>query len=620
MAKISIPFEASARLQRLIGRSLVPNDEMAIIELVKNSYDSGATEVRILIQPDTLKAPGFIRVTDNGSGMSAMDIADLFMFAGFSKHTDEDGTSQRVPTGEKGIGRFAAHKLGETLDVYSAKRRHTGVHLAIDWSRFDVKGRKKFSDIAATYEETPVAHKLGPGPGTVLEIHRLHSRWDGKRGDELAASLRDLLDPFSKPVDFDLYLEIVGTKRGAHKIEAQPVTGDISMELRVDGNKALRVIRERGAKSPLIDETYDVAVELKPLKGMRGRFVYFHKRPTKSQKQGLEPGVRVYRDGFRIQPFGDPNADWLGISEERAKRAGHAHIVPGRLYGFIEISRRKNPELVDTTSRQAILQSEAKISLVNVLREGLKGLRTVLAEIKKPQWKENQEKNQNALEQARLFTLGALSMGLAHDMRQPMQSIRTGAENILERLKQLNVKDEIVNNSQGSIDRGIERLDRSVMFVSKLANGDVAASSQVDLAELLRADAAYFSNLAKAKNYTVQAEVPQSQQATVNEVAVTTIVTNYIHNACQSIETSGGTRVKITLTKRRGVHRIGVEDDGVGVPQEIQSKIFSKFVSKKTGGMGYGLSWCKTVANVYKYELDFESKPKRTIFWLEIPE
>lgn len=81
-AKKTIPFEASARLQRLIGRGLIPNEEMAIVELVKNAYDSGAHRVRIFIQPDQPKEPGFIRIIDDGSGMSESDIERLFMFAG----------------------------------------------------------------------------------------------------------------------------------------------------------------------------------------------------------------------------------------------------------------------------------------------------------------------------------------------------------------------------------------------------------------------------------------------------------------------------------------------------------------------------------------------------------
>src|SRR5256885_7311319 len=101
MAKKKVRFEASAHLQRLIGRDLIPNDEMAIVELVKNAYDSGAKHVHIYIQPETAKEPGLIRISDDGSGMSEEDVTRLFMFAGYSQRPDEVAEADRVPTGEK---------------------------------------------------------------------------------------------------------------------------------------------------------------------------------------------------------------------------------------------------------------------------------------------------------------------------------------------------------------------------------------------------------------------------------------------------------------------------------------------------------------------------------------
>src|SRR6266581_6145076 len=118
-ASKKVPFEASAHLQRLIGRELIPNDEMAIVELVKNSYDSNARNVRIHIRPETVREPGLIRISDDGSGMSEQDIKRLFMFAGYSERPDEVRRAERIPTGEKGIGRFAADKLGGRLDVFT---------------------------------------------------------------------------------------------------------------------------------------------------------------------------------------------------------------------------------------------------------------------------------------------------------------------------------------------------------------------------------------------------------------------------------------------------------------------------------------------------------------------
>ena len=210
--KKTIRFEASARLQRLIGRGLIPNDEMAIVELVKNAYDAGATSVRIFIQPETTREPGFIRISDNGSGMSEADINDLFMFAGYSERPDQIKAGRRVPTGEKGIERFATDKLGRTLDVYTSKGGEEGIHLSIDWKKIETKGRKKFSEIEASYEVMDVAPILRAKRGTVLRVGHLSSAWNSSHVETLNVWLSDLLSPYTKPSNFRMELEVAGSR------------------------------------------------------------------------------------------------------------------------------------------------------------------------------------------------------------------------------------------------------------------------------------------------------------------------------------------------------------------------------------------------------------------------
>src|SRR3989304_9216838 len=149
MTERKIRFEASAHLQRLIGRDLIPNEEMAIVELVKNAYGSGAKSVNICIQPTTEREPGLIRISDDGSGMAESDVIKLFMFAGYSQRPDEVKGATRVPTGEKGIGRFAADKLGGTLNVYTKiARAQNGLRLTIHWKDFEDR-LKQFNEVEA---------------------------------------------------------------------------------------------------------------------------------------------------------------------------------------------------------------------------------------------------------------------------------------------------------------------------------------------------------------------------------------------------------------------------------------------------------------------------------------
>src|SRR5262249_1354736 len=151
-----------------------------------------------------------------------------------------------------------------------------------------------------------------------------------------------------------------------------PKDADLELEFRVLADK--RISRKLASALDETDSERDSVASkanAQPLIGLTGRFFYFLKRPPKAKTMGMSAGVRIYRDCVHLEPFGSPTADWLGISAKRAKRAGHAHIVPTRLYGFVEISRIKHQELKDTTSRQALIDNDAAQALVTVLREQL---------------------------------------------------------------------------------------------------------------------------------------------------------------------------------------------------------------------------------------------------------
>lgn len=323
MAKKIVRFEASANLQRLLGRELIPNDEMAIVELVKNAYDSHAKHVRIFIQPETQREPGLIRISDDGSGMSEDEITRLFMFAGYSQRPDEVAAARRIPTGEKGIGRFAADKLGARLEVFTKKRQSKdGLHLTISWKDFENR-LKKFNEVEAVYSPSQVPGLGFADSGTVLLITELRSRWDSQKIKSLRTDLADLLNPYATPKDFGITLEVAGSRTpGPETVEPLHPKADWSVDVSVTGERIHRVVRRTGDKEIIEEQKGDSVADLAYLRGLRAHFQYFDKRPNKTASRGLAAGVRVYRDGFRIEPFGSRTADWLHIAEKRAKRAG----------------------------------------------------------------------------------------------------------------------------------------------------------------------------------------------------------------------------------------------------------------------------------------------------------
>ncbi len=134
-----IPFKVSARTAKLIGLENFSNEEGAIIELVKNTYDADAKNCIIIfdikyssiLNDNGEKVDHFnnldsrIFIIDNGIGMTSKIISNQWMTIGTDnklyEHLSESG---RVKTGAKGIGRFALNRLGLITDLMTISNKN----------------------------------------------------------------------------------------------------------------------------------------------------------------------------------------------------------------------------------------------------------------------------------------------------------------------------------------------------------------------------------------------------------------------------------------------------------------------------------------------------------------
>jgi signal transduction histidine kinase len=98
--------------------------------------------------------------------------------------------------------------------------------------------------------------------------------------------------------------------------------------------------------------------------------------------------------------------------------------------------------------------------------------------------------------------------------------------------------------------------------------------------------------------------------------------TNLIHNAVQAMEGCGAITLR-TSVPRPGLVRVEIEDDGPGIPPEVQQKIYQPRFTTKAGrvefGLGLGLPICRSIIDRLGGTLSFDSRPGRTVFSVELP-
>lgn len=386
-----VEFSVDTGLFRQLGELLVGRDATALIELVKNAYDADAT--RLILVGNHLDDPSqaSIQVIDDGTGMTALQFRRGFLrLAARSKGTGDRRSPvfMRRYTGEKGVGRLAAHKLGAVLEVrtIAASRESepaaiqlretspeanpreiidriadlpkTLVRGAIDWD--EIERAESLSSIS-TGLEMDVRSTSAVRTGTHISISGLRHAWDDTDLYELSRQLRTFEPPraLTRPLGRSILQ--------APLIFSSPRvrdagTDDPGMELELQGDFTTQ--EEFWAQ---VEKQSDWVIEIR---AARGRPIEYKLAPTRvgteanpfaapfaahlphpapeegpffdarvlvrsgtvpaverawSQENG---GVRIYLEGFRVLPYGEVGNDWLSLDLDYTKRGGKVEIDP----------------------------------------------------------------------------------------------------------------------------------------------------------------------------------------------------------------------------------------------------------------------------------------------------
>lgn len=372
-------FKISAALKDLIGKELITDEFVAVFELVKNSFDANATKVDVIFENNYKSDNARIVIKDNGKGMNYDDLQNKWLFVAYSaKRTGKESEDyrdkikpQRIFAGAKGVGRFSCDRLGKHLNLITIKDepRAKIENLIVNWEDFENADEKEFINIKVTHNELKnTSYNLKHG--TVLEISGLRDNWDRERILKLKKSLAKLINP-NQGNDSDRFdIEIIAKdeksidKEKKNELDVvnglvkNPIfetlgikTSNIFVQINPNGHFIETTLQDRG------DRIYYLK-EKNPYQDLKNISIYLFQlnRSAKAnftRTMGMEPvkygSVFMYKNGFRVYPYGEEGEDGLGI--ERRKQQGYNRFLGTRdLIGRIEINGDQS-ELRETTSR-----------------------------------------------------------------------------------------------------------------------------------------------------------------------------------------------------------------------------------------------------------------------------
>ncbi|MBR1614468.1 MAG: ATP-binding protein, partial [Treponema sp.] len=206
-------FSITPRVIAHLGEALIKNESIAILELVKNSYDANATKCEVFFEQDKSGELKKIVITDNGDGMNLSVIENNWLVIGIDNkklqlqnQMKEEKKSSRFPLGEKGVGRLGVHKLGNEISLISKTLNDKEVSLKINWKKLETVKEIKDFTIGINENENPVFFNNN-AHGTKIEITSLKTSWDRRKLRDVYRGLLSLNSPFSKTND-DFKIEI----------------------------------------------------------------------------------------------------------------------------------------------------------------------------------------------------------------------------------------------------------------------------------------------------------------------------------------------------------------------------------------------------------------------------
>ncbi len=415
----SLPFTVESILLRELGERLVKRPEVALIELIKNSYDADATECKIYS-----KTADSITICDDGVGMTLDQFQNGWLRIGTQYKSENHQSLKylRDITGEKGVGRFSVRFLGYVLNLKTIALDPKLGHLTQITSEFDWREIDKIRDI----DKTKVHYKYhqvdqSTSTGTTLEISSLRVNLDEINYQKIRTSTLSLKSPIfnlistnKKPKVADKsdpgFAVVIQENRqqqpfiaseavlNAYSLRATVKLVDKSLELAVFDSKNSKPIYK------IIDTFQNslkkLTADIRFFPKRKGVFTNLPVNANDAYKYIKEnSGVSVYDRGFRIEPYGNETNDWLelqldagkgrrkprsSIAKKHFDEAFEAESIglrnwmlklpkTNQLIGIVEVEGMKSSAdselgLIAPTDREGFIENETFSQLFDIVR------------------------------------------------------------------------------------------------------------------------------------------------------------------------------------------------------------------------------------------------------------
>jgi len=665
-----------ARIIKTIGEELISNDIVAIIELVKNSYDANASIISISFQGRVIevtegkktkrvliKQGSSIIISDDGTGMNLDTVKSSWMEPATinKKNTKRSAGEKRRYTGEKGIGRFASAKLATSLEMITRTVDDNEIVVEFNWA--DFSDDTKYLDEVKCSWEVRTAKEI-KNNGTTLKLVELNSDWDEEKFRELRIALSRLINPVSPIIDFlmDIQLpkelnDISGWVTSPESLNKPDyyIKGSVDAE----GKPSIKYFSKKVGKEEVLNiKESDFALREPVRKSTIGAFTFEFRTwnkdvaETKSVLKNIKRdlvelgGISIYRDDFRVLPYGEKKNDWLRLDIRRVNNPT-MRLSNNQIIGYVSVSLDDNPDLKDQSNREGIVESHAFTDLKEIIKNILNQVEqkryeerpresdeeqsqqglfnnfslapvAQLVQAKLPNDKEVNEliaQTETAIQQGvkkiqevlsryrRLSTLGLLIDVILHDGNNFLATIDTEAHLLSKEIGKKDFDMNEVKEHIKNINEGRKVLAQLFKRIEPFGGRKRGRPKDIIIEEAIaNVFALYKTELTKLN---IDCTLPTSQNAVrIDDGELQMIFVNLLQNSMYWLETMQEERkIKITVERTEEELSVIFSDSGPGIKEEHTQLIFEPYFTTRQDGIGLGLTIVGEL--VTEYDGDF---------------
>lgn len=315
-------------------------------------------------------------------------------------------------------------------------------------------------------------------------------------------------------------------------------------------------------------------------------------------------GLLAWDEEGKLAEINQVACDLLGLGYERQTGRPIREVLPPALMACLD----DNPRFLGKLDRELRWDGKDKEVALQVTGAplfesgNLRGYICLLKDLS-----EVRKLRQQVERHRRLATMGRLAAGVAHEIRNPLSSIKGFATYFKERCGQDDKSGQIAD----LMIREVDRLNRVVTQLLEFSRPVKVNPRKVELASFLADSLQLVEKRARQQKVELKLDCPADLEAAFDPDQMKQVLLNLYLNGLDAMPDGGVLRVRAGFAENEAELALEVVDTGQGVDKEMAAKVFDPYFTTKPGGTGLGLAIVHNIVEAHNGRLIFQSEPGR---------